>query len=246
VIHLRPKLCVLAGLLGSAVLNSAAAADSHAQTRIGRLFSGPQQRIELDRLRNHPDFGMDAAPVAGRTGGEFRPEIQRGPSALAVKFNGIVVRSDGHRVAWIDGVETAEGETTPTGVRIGADHTPGGRLRIRLSHGRTSAVLEPGQFVDDGGRMHEAYESRSNGVAGGNFGEHEADTYGGAGVEDAAASAELRKSVSHEETATDLVQASLRGARTGTSPLGTRVRDVQPAGDGMRMEDAPAKRDSGT
>ena len=102
-----------------------------------------------------------------RTGGEFRPEPEGSPSVFPVTFNGIVIRGDGHRVAWIDGVEAAVGETTLTGVRVDSDHDFGGRIRIRLSHGQTSAALEPGQFVDDGGRTHETYERRSNPVASG-------------------------------------------------------------------------------
>ncbi len=235
----------LAGMLGSALLCTLPAVEAHAQTRIGRLFSSPEQRVELDRLRHGYDDGQDAKPVVDRTGGEFRFESTRRSSALAVTFNGVILRSDGHRVAWVDGVETAEGATTPAGVRIDADHTPGGRLRIRLSHARSSAILAPGQFVGDGGRAREAYESRSDRATVGNFGRHEADPHGGARAEDAVASAGLPEWGSAEEMATDLVPQSSPRARTGTSVLGTRVLDVQPAGDGMRMEGAPAKSDSG-
>ena len=232
-------------MLGSALLCCALAPDAYAQTRIARLFSSPAQRVELDRLRHEYDDGKDAEPAVDRTEGEFRLESTRRSSALAVTFNGVILRSDGHRVAWVDGVETAEGATTPAGVRIDADHTPGGRLRIRLSHARSSAVLAPGQFVGDGGRAREAYESRSDRVAGENFDKHEADSHGGASAEDAVASAGLPEWGSTEEVATDLVPQSSRRARTGTSVLGTRVLDVQPAGDGVRMEGAPAKSDSG-
>ena len=192
------------GCSGGALLNFAAATDAQAQSRIGRLFSSPGQRIELDRLRNESDGGKNAQPRIERTGGEFRPESEPGPSVPGVTFNGIVIRSDGHRVAWIDGVETAEGETTPAGVRIDADHTPGGRLRIRLSHGRTSAVLEPGQFVGDGGRTHKAYDRRSNHVAGGLARKHAIDADDGAGEGGAADMADSRKSASSAGTATDV------------------------------------------
>lgn len=160
--HLGRRRAVLGGVLGSAVLCALPAADACAQTRIGRLFSSPAQRVVLDGLRNGSDEAMDAEPVVERTEGELPPESPGDPSALAVRFDGVVVRSDGHWVSWIDGVETAEGATTPAGVRIDADHTPGGRLRIRLSHGQSSAVLEPGQFIDENGMMRKTYELRSN------------------------------------------------------------------------------------
>lgn len=186
---------MLACVLGSALLDFAVAADSHVQSRIGRLFSSPEQRVELDRLRNESGDGKDAETVVERTAGEIRSEPELGPSAFRVTFDGIVIRSDGHRVAWIDGMEAVVGETTPTGVRIDADHTPGGRVRIRLSHGRTSTVLEPGQFVNDGGRAREAYERRSNPVAGGFAHKRAIDSDGGAEKVDAATSADSRRSV---------------------------------------------------
>ena len=221
-------------------MNFAAATDAQAQSRIGRLFSSPEQRIELDRLRNESDDGKDAQPRVERTEGEFRPESEPGPSVLAVTFNGIVIRSDGHRVAWIDGVETAERETTPAGVRIDADHTPGGRLRIRLSHGRASAILEPGQFVDDSGRTHKAYDRRPSHVR-----KHAIDSDDGAGEGGAVDMADSRKSAMSVGTATDLVQASLRETRTDPAPLGTRVLDVQPANDEIRMESVSDMSESG-
>ena len=232
VTHRGARRCVLAGVLGSALLNCAAAADSHTQTRIGRLFSSPAQRIELNRLRNEFDDEMDAAPAPGRIGDEYRSEPQHGFSSLALTFNGVVVRSDGHRVAWIDGVETGEGQTTPAGVRIDAIHTPGGRLRIRLPRARSSVVLEPGQFVDNGGRTRKAYERRSNRIDDGLLHERTADSHGAAGPGHSAATAESRKSVSPEAPSTDFVPGLLRETRTGSGPLHPRARDGKPAGGG--------------
>ena len=39
-------------LVSIALVSAAAVGDSSAQERIGRLFSSPEQRLELDRLRN--------------------------------------------------------------------------------------------------------------------------------------------------------------------------------------------------
>ena len=138
-------------------------ADAYAQSRIGRLFSSPEQRIELDRIRNDPDFGKEAKPVVD----EPEPETESGPEpeprrpALAVTINGVVLRGGGHRVSWINGVETGAGTTSPAGVRIDAERAPDGRIRIRLREGGTSADLEPGQTIDVAkGRVFEAYEPR--------------------------------------------------------------------------------------
>ena len=75
--------------------------------------------------------------------------------------NGVVLRSDGHRLAWVDGVEAGDGATTPGGVGIDVDRAPGGRVRIRLPEHGVHADLKPGQTIDVArGSVFEAYESR--------------------------------------------------------------------------------------
>ena len=175
----RQRRRVVAGLLGSALLSFALVVESHAQTRIGRLFSGPDQRIELDRLRSAADVGASVEPVVDPPAGSdsrFGPE--GGTTALAATLNGLVVRSDGHRIAWIDGVETVPGTTSSTGLRIEASHALGAPLRVRLSDGRTSALLEPGQSIDADGRMRDAYERRPAGIAPGVADPHLEDASG--------------------------------------------------------------------
>ena len=159
----------LAGLLGSAVVALAPAFDCDAQSRIGRLFSTAEQRIALDRLRDRPAVEQVAAPAASEAEVEpepepdiaFEPGPERDAPALSVTVNGVVLRSDGHRLAWVDGVETGAGATTPGGVGIEVDRTPGGRVRIRLPERGVHADLKPGQTIDVArGSVLEAYESR--------------------------------------------------------------------------------------
>ena len=157
-------------MLGSTLLFLFPAADSYAEQRIGRLFSSPEQRMELDRMRNDPGFGKKSEPAADRPASGSRsepatasgslPESAGARLARAVTLNGVVLRSDGHRVAWIDGVESATGTTLPAGVRIEAQRTPGGSLYVRLPEGRASAALKPGQTIDAKGRVREVYERR--------------------------------------------------------------------------------------
>lgn len=241
----RQRERVPAGLLGGTLLVFALVADVHAQTRIGRLFSSLEQRIALDRLRHDSDIGKDAEQVVDRTGLESRPMPERGPSAFAVTFNGVAVRNDGHRVAWIDGVETAPGTTTSAGVRIEADRTPGGRLRIRLSDGRTSAVLEPGQAIDATGRVRKAYERRSTGLAAGIPGGRTADSDSGEVGEGAAAPVGSPEAVSPLTLPPNLVQDLLRGTRVDSAALGTGASDAGPAGDGPPKAGSSAGRESG-
>ena len=182
-----PAATLPVSVLAGAVVLFAPAGDSHAQSRIARLFSSPEQRVELDRLREDLRAGVVAEPFHDGIGQESQPAPERAAPALAATLDGVVTRSDGHRVAWIDGVETAVGGSTPAGVRVETVRAPGGRLRIRVSLGRTSAVLEPGQSIDPDGRVRNAYERRSRAVAAGTSGER--TTHSGGADEDGTAEA---------------------------------------------------------
>ena len=156
------------GMLGSILLFFFPAADPCAQERIGRLFSSLEQRIDLDRMRDDPEPGPDsgnqAEPFADPTGPEPEPEPRsRSASArpaLAVTINGVLLRSDGHQVAWVNGVETVAGTRASAGVRVEAQRTAGEGLRIRLPEGGTRAALKPGQTIDAKGRVRDVYERR--------------------------------------------------------------------------------------
>lgn len=167
----RPKRLAVTCLAAAAIALLPPAGDSRAQSRIGRLFSSPEQRAELDRLREEAGAGEVVAPAPDPPAREARPETGRETSALAAALNGVIVRGDGHAVAWIDGIETPAGSSTPAGAHVATERAPDGRLRIRLSLGRTTAVLAPGQFVDESGRVHNGYARPSASVAAGTPGE---------------------------------------------------------------------------
>ena len=149
-------VCLVAG----APVFLAPAGDAHAQSRIGRLFSTPEQRAELDWLRENAGAGEVAAPAPEPPAQETRTETEREAPALAAKLNGIIVRDDDYRVVWIDGAETPAGSSTPAGLRVESERIPDGRLRVRLSLGPTTAVLAPGQSVDADGTVRNGYERR--------------------------------------------------------------------------------------
>ena len=227
-------------VLGSALLLVAVSVQSEAQSRLGRLFSGPEQRIQLDRLRSDVDVTAPGEPVAGPDEADSDSRPGPGPPVFAATFNGLVVRGDGHRMAWIDGVETVPGAMTPTGVRIDAVRTPGGRLRVRLSDGRTSAVLEPGQSVDAEGRIRDAYERGSTGTATDTAGKHLENS--GEIDEGADAGTPVGSPGSNSPAAlsADLLQELLRTTRAASAPLGTGVSGAPSAGDGQPKRHHPA------
>ena len=169
----------LTGLLGSAVLALAPAFDCAAESRIGRLFSTVEQRLELDRLRDRPAIAPAAEPVAVEAEVEtgprpaLDPEPERDATSLVVTVNGLVIRSDGHRLAWVDGVETGVEATTSGGADIEVDRAQGGRVRIRLPERGVHAELKPGQTIDVArGSVFEAYELRPVRRAAGTSGGH--------------------------------------------------------------------------
>ena len=149
---------MMAGLISALAL----AAGSHAQPSIGRLFSTPEQRAELDRIRRDAAAAGEETPdtleppLVTRHGSEIAPRVR------TVTIDGIVLRSDGHGVAWVNGVEVAAGTTTPGGVRVGAVHARDRHVRIRLPGSQMGTELEAGQTIDIvSGRVSDAYEPRS-------------------------------------------------------------------------------------
>ena len=157
----------LTGLLGSAILALALAFDCLAESRIGRLFSTVEQRIELDRIRDRPAVEPVAEPVASEPEVETEPRLaldpepRRNATPLVVTVNGLVIRSDGHHLAWVDGVEAGVEATTSGGADIEVDRAQGGRVRIRLPERGVHVELKPGQTIDVvRGSVFEAYETR--------------------------------------------------------------------------------------
>lgn len=155
----------LTGLLGGAILALAPAFDCAAESRIGRLFSTVEQRIELDRIRDRPAVEPVAEPAASEPEVEAEPrlvldpESRRNATPLVVTVNGLVIRSDGHHLAWVDGVEAGVEATTSGGADIEVDRARGGRVRIRLPERGVHAELKPGQTIDVArGNVFEAYE----------------------------------------------------------------------------------------
>ena len=233
----RRSACASIGIPGSVLLALLflfpilfPAADAYAQPRIGRLFSSPEQRIELDRLRDDPGLGTEAEPAAGGAGPESRPAPASDPPAFPVTVNGVVLRSDGRRVAWVNGTETATGTTTSAGIRI--DAAPGRGLRIRWPGGRTSATLVPGQTIDAKGRVRDAYERRAAPGAPGRSGGRAADPDAREAGKGAAAPRGAAEPAPPPAFPPGLVRELLRRMPAGSVPPGAIASDVPPAGGG--------------
>ena len=230
----------LAGLVTGAFAQSVPAGGSFAPSPIGRLFSSPQQRLELDRVRDDPGSAQVTTPILEPSRRQSRPESEHDAPALAATLDGVVVRSDGHWQAWIDGNEATVDQVATTGVRLEVMHTPGGRLRVRLTAGRTSAVLEPGQSVDENGKVRAAYERRPATFAVERPGE---GTGGPVRADrDAGAPVELQRANSTLPPA-DRLPEQPRATRAGSDSTG---KEVSGARDSVHPESTASRVDSST
>ena len=124
---------MLSGLL-LAVLAMGA---SHATGNLGRVFLTPAQRQSLDAQRNS-DLAPDAVPGTGAAPSSAAPNRN-------VLLNGVVRRSHGPDVVWVNGVRAGAGSSNPVQVRRGPDQR--NRVSVQDADG-TVARLKPGQFLD--------------------------------------------------------------------------------------------------
>jgi len=121
---------------------------------LGRLFTTPDQRAELDQIRNDPDYGRVIEP---------EPEAKdEGPVVPHVTINGLVLRSSGLNASWVNGMSVPEGGATPEGIRIETSRSSrGGSVRLSMPGGLESIQLRPGQKIDIlTGGVFEPYEYR--------------------------------------------------------------------------------------
>ena len=80
----------LAAIAACVVATTAGAAE------LGTLFTTPDERARLDRLRRGDPIASESSPTSGRTG--------------APVVTGYVKRSDGRNTVWIDGSPVAVGK----------------------------------------------------------------------------------------------------------------------------------------
>lgn len=131
--RLLPVLCALSlmiGMLGRS--QQAVALDQRVSPGLGRLFMTPEQRRELDASR--PAHSAPGAPDA-----ELRL-----PAASQVVLTGVLKRSGGPDVVWINGHQVLAGDDkAPIQVRRGPDSHNVVTL-LDPTDGR-SVKLKPGQ-----------------------------------------------------------------------------------------------------
>ena len=98
--------------------------------RLGRLFSSPEERAQLDASRS-------GTPPAGTTQAPPAPPPPP-PPAPPMELNGLVQRSSGRSTVWLNQTPQQEPHNQVPGA---------GQLTLRLSNGQV-VVLKPGQQYD--------------------------------------------------------------------------------------------------
>lgn len=124
---------------------------------LGRLFTTPQERAALDKLRREGPKVVAPKEVALPVTPEQIPEAQP-PQPITV--NGLVRRSDGANTVWVNGVNSLEGEFDSQGFQVDTHRIRGDRVRVTVS-GRPGQPIEmrPGQTFDPAaGRMGDVYQ----------------------------------------------------------------------------------------
>ena len=143
------KRFVVAALVGCLALPAFAQ-----DTTLGRLFLTPDQRAALDNARRNK---IRAEAIAATV--EHVEKKPRPPRTRSVTINGIVQRSDGESVIWVNGKPT-DGQTDD-GMRVGVSPGSQGAVVVREPGEGRRVELRVGQRANlTTGRVDDAYERK--------------------------------------------------------------------------------------
>ena len=110
---------------------------AHADS-FGRLFTTPEQRAVLDKMRRHP-YDMRA----GKKLDENAAVVKKG-----LVINGVVVRGDGKNTVWVNGKNNFKTNKPEVGVEVRSQNIKSDSVTITLFNLNKRVTLKPGQIVD--------------------------------------------------------------------------------------------------
>jgi hypothetical protein len=147
----NPGGAVVNGLIAASVLSVLAVPALAQDASLGRLFLTPEQRVALDNARRNRIRAEALAAAAVQ-----KPKI---PPARSVVINGVVKRSDGESIVWVNGRPT-DGETQD-GIRVAPLAGSRSSIVVREPEKGREVRLKVGQRADLlTGRIEEAYVGR--------------------------------------------------------------------------------------
>jgi hypothetical protein len=136
------------GLLALAIFAAAG------QTQdLGRLFTTPEEREMLEALRRQPPKPQTAAaPVV-------TPTVESAPVVPNVTMNGLVRRSHGRGMVWVNGMTSLEGDLDAQGIAVDVGALRDTTLPVRIGNAPLAVGLKPGQTYDTGeAQVREVYQ----------------------------------------------------------------------------------------
>jgi hypothetical protein len=141
----------LKALTAFIVLSGLAAPALAQDASLGRLFLTPEQRVALDNARRNRIRAEALAAAAVQ-----KPKI---PPARSIVINGVITRSDGESIVWVNGRPT-DGETAD-GIRVAPASDSQSSIVLREPEKGRKVRLKVGQRADLlTGRIEEAYQRR--------------------------------------------------------------------------------------
>jgi len=120
---------------------------------LGRLFTTPEERDMLEALRRQPPKPQaEATPVVP-------PVVKPAPVPPNVTMNGLVRRSRGRGMVWVNGVTSLEGDLDAQGIAVDVGALRGTTLPVRIGNAPSAVGLKPGQTYDTGAaQIREVYQ----------------------------------------------------------------------------------------
>lgn len=100
---------------------------------LGRLFVDVEQREKLEAVRR----------------GTYEKEVEQESRVSNVRINGVMMRSDGNNVVWINGENTLDGEPVK-GVKVNPDATDSETYNVQVQIDGKRVRLKPGQNWSEG------------------------------------------------------------------------------------------------
>lgn len=100
---------------------------------LGRLFVDVEQREKLEAVRR----------------GTYDKEVERESRVSNVRVNGVMMRSDGENVVWVNGVSTLDGEPVK-GIKVNPDSADSETYNVQVQIDGKRVSLKPGQNWSEG------------------------------------------------------------------------------------------------
>ena len=120
------------------IICALAASQGVAAQTLGRLFFTPAERAELDRARANKERAIPA---------DARDASSAPPASQVITYSGIVRRSDGKSILWLNNHPAEEKEalsSLPVSGRVGAD----GAVRFQVPQTGSTLELKVGQRAE--------------------------------------------------------------------------------------------------